>query len=88
MLKPFYEALSDGFTHITEISDREFRDYLRSEGVVVDDEGIWQYAFGDHKEFDLIIEPLEEEGEYQVALYKNHVLLIPKLYICAKKKQT
>lgn len=87
MIKPFFEALTDGFTHITQISDHEFLQYLRSEGVAVDDEGIWQYSFGEHKEYDFILEPLEEEGEYLIALYKNHVLLIPKLYICAKKKQ-
>jgi hypothetical protein len=87
MLKPFEEALKDGFLNIKDIPDKEFRDFLREEGVAVDDVGIWQYIFGEHKEFELTVEPLEEENEYLIGLYRNKILLIPKLYICAQKKK-
>lgn len=84
MSKDFYEALSDGFSHITSITDKQTLDTLRSEGIRIDDEGYYSYGFGqNNSEYELCIEPIHEEGVYLVALYKNRVLLTEKLLIRA-----
>jgi hypothetical protein len=83
-MKPFAEALRDGFHHVREITDPIFLRSLRSEGIRVDDEGYYSFSFGDKKEYELRVEPIGEEGEYQVALYKNNVLMNEKLHIWIK----
>ncbi len=80
-MKPFIEALRDGFNHVTEISDPEQIAVLRGEGIRIDEEGLYVFSFGEKKEYDLRIEPYGEEGHYLVALYKNGVLLNNKLPI-------
>lgn len=80
MQKPFSEALSDGFKKITNISDPELINRLRSEGILCDTEGIYSFTFGDHHEFSLQIEPIAEEG-YLVSLYKNGIRLTEPLPI-------
>lgn len=80
-MKPFFEALSDGFTHITEITDPASLAALRAEGIRVDDEGYYTFSFGEHKEFELRIEPFSDEGCYLVALYKNSIPITQKLVI-------
>jgi len=86
-MKPFEESLADGFAHITEISDPETLKQLRSEGILIDTEGLYVFSFGDNKEYDLRVEPYGEEGQYLIALYKNGVLLNNKLPIWTEKKE-
>ena len=78
-MKLFPEAVKDGFTHVTTISDPETVKKMRSEGILVDDEGYYFFDFGDNKEYELRIEPILDAGKYQVALYKNGVLLTEKV---------
>ena len=82
-MKQFTEALSDGFTHITQISDPAFLKKLRSENVLVDSEGIYSFSFGDNHEYALNVEPLQEENEYRIILYKNRVPLTEPLIVSA-----
>ncbi len=78
-MKDFKTALRDGFNHIKEITDPNLLKQLRNEGVRVDDEGLHEFPFGDHKEYTLRVEPIGDEGHWQVALYKNEVLINEKL---------
>lgn len=87
-MKPFYEALKDGYQHIREITDPRFLGKLRQEGIRVDDEGYYTFPFGDKKEYELRVEPIGEDGEYQVALYKNGILMNEKLHLWTKENDT
>lgn len=82
-MKQFQEALSDGFKHITQISDPAFLNKLRHEGVLVDEEGIYSFSFGDSFEYSLQIEPLKDEEEYRIVLYKNRIPLTEPLVMKA-----
>ena len=86
-MKGFVEALSDGYKHIRDITDPHFLKKLREEQIKVDEEGLWEFTFGDHKEYDLRVEPIGEEGQYQIALYKNGILLTQKLPVWTKKEK-
>lgn len=86
-MKDFHSALIDGFLHITEITDPERLKRMREEGILVDSEGYYVFTFGDSKEYDLSIEPIGEEHEWLVALYKNGVLLTEKLHVWSQKKK-
>lgn len=86
-VKKFSEALRDGYNHIREITDPVFLRKMREEGIRIDDEGYYTYSFGEAKEYELRIEPVGNEGQYQIALYKLDVLLTEKLIIW-KDKQT
>jgi hypothetical protein len=77
-MKDFSESLKDSFKHIKTITDPEQVKRLRSEGVLVDSEGIHVLEFGDNKEFMLSLEPIGEEA-YLVSLYKNKVRIIEPL---------
>lgn len=83
-MKSFPIALHDSFTHIAQITDPETLKQLRSEGVRCDDEGYYTFTFGDHKEYEWAVEPIGEEGQYQMVLYKNRVPLCEKLQIWTK----
>jgi hypothetical protein len=83
-MKVFLEALKDSFLHIKEINNKDLIQELREEGVQIDAEGYYSFSFGDHKEFELAIEPIGPEGQFQIALYKNRVKLIDKLPIWIK----
>lgn len=85
-MKGFFEALSDGFTHITQISDPAFLQKLRSENVLVDSEGIFSFPFGEKHEYSLNVEPLQEEHTYRIVLYKNRVPLTEPLVIATLDK--
>jgi hypothetical protein len=85
-IKKFEEALKDGFVHITEITDKETLDKLRAENIRIDEEGYYSFSFGDHKEFELCVEPIGDDGNYAIALYKNRVLLTQKLNVWKKMK--
>lgn len=76
-MKKFQEALSDGFKHITTISDPQELRNLRDEGILIDSEGVDVFAFGDNKEYSLSIEPIEEG--YLVSLYKNKIRITEPL---------
>lgn len=80
-MKRFVEVLHDGFTHEANITDPELIATLRHEGVTIDQDGIYIFSFGDHKEFQLTIEPLASDNHYQVGLYKDHVPINLKLPI-------
>lgn len=84
-MKPFTEALADGFIHITEITDKDTLKQLRDEGILIDTEGYYVYSFGPEKEYELCIEPTQDEGTYFIALYKNRVLLTEKLLLHTKE---
>lgn len=66
---------------MTDSSDPEFIQKMRSEHILIDDEGYWSFSFGDDKEFELCVEPIGPEGTYAIALYKNRVLLLNRLPI-------
>ena len=85
-MKSFIEALNDGFVHITELTDSKHIEQLRSDGVLVDTDGYWVFSFGEHKEFELCIEPLAE-NRYYVSLYKNRVLITEKLPVCTREDE-
>jgi len=85
-MKAFSEALADGFTHILEISDPELLKTLRDEGIQIDTEGYWSFSFGENKEYELCVEPLAEDGNFRMCLYKNRVLLTEPLIIWEKIK--
>ncbi len=80
-MKDFAQSLRDGFTHITEITDKDTLEKLRGEGILIDTEGYYSFSFGEHKEFELCIEPYLQDGQYFVSIYKNRVLLNGKLPI-------
>lgn len=80
-MKPFIEALHDGFALVKEISDPATLKELRAQGILIDTEGYHTYSFGDRKEYELCVEPVGEEGTYYIALYKNRVLLTEKLLV-------
>ncbi len=86
MAKSFQEALIDGFEHVTHVNDLESLKDLREEGVRVDDEGYYSFSFGEHKEYELCIEPLSEDNQFQIAIYKNRIPLNVKLPIWSKKQ--
>ncbi len=86
-MKPFEEALRDGFQHILEITDPETLKKLRDDGIRVDEEGYYSFSFGEKKEFELCIEAVGDEGNYYISLYKNRVLLTQRLPICIPKKE-
>ena len=86
-MKSFIEALNDGFVHITELTDSKHIEQLRSDGVLVDTDGYWVFSFGEHKEFELCIEPLAE-NRYYVSLYKNRVLITEKLPVCINEDES
>lgn len=86
-MKPFFEALSDGFFHITDITDPALLTSLRSEGIRVDDEGYYTFSPVDHKEFELRIEPFGEEGCYLIAFYRSGVALTQKLVVWTHDKK-
>lgn len=85
--KDFLESLRDGFNHITNISDPELVKTLREEGISIDSEGYYSFLFGEHKEYELAVEPLNTEGQYYIALYKNRVLLTVKLPVWIEQKK-
>ncbi len=85
MAKAFQDALRDGYNHLTESTDQERIKQLRDEGVLVDDEGYHVFSFGPEHQYELTIEPLSEDGQYQIALYKNGITLTEKLPIWSKK---
>ena len=82
MIKNFIESLRDGFESVRNFPRERLQQY-RSEGIKVDDEGIKRFSFGEHKEFELVLEPFGEEHEYLVALYKTGILLTEKLHVKA-----
>lgn len=86
-MKPFFEALSDGFTHITSVTDPDFLRSLREEGIRVDDEGYYTFSPRDHVEYELRIEPFGEEGCYLIAFYKNRIPLTQKLMVWTRDKK-
>lgn len=81
MVKPFQEALTDGFKHITTLTDPDLIKKLRSEGILIDTLGIYSFEFGDHKEYTLNVEPIAEIGTYRIILRKNQVALTESLYV-------
>ena len=87
-MKPFREALRDGFRYVKELP-RSLSQYYHSEGInEVDLEGIHAFVFGDHKEYELRVEPFgEDEDEYLISLYKHNVLLTERLRVWIKKKR-
>ncbi len=88
MVKDFFEALKDGFIHVTEITDPETLKKLRSDDILIDEEGYYSFSFGEKKEFELCIEPFGEEGQYCISLYKNRVRLTERLPIWVNKRNT
>lgn len=78
-MKYFPEALKDGFEHISEVPDKALVASLRDEGILIDSEGYYRKLFGEHKEFELRLEPIGHEGTYYVALYRFSILLTEKL---------
>lgn len=78
-MKSFEEAIKDGFTHVTDITDPEQLAKLRKDAVQIDSEGYRSFLFGPNKEFELRFEPILAEGCYQVCLYSNDVLLTEKV---------
>lgn len=83
-MKPFQTALKDGFVHILDTADPAVIDQLRREHVQIDQDGYYSFTFGDKNEFELAIEPLQEEGHYQIALYRNRITLTEKIDIWTK----
>lgn len=79
MTKSFEEALSDGFKHITNITDPELLKTLRGENVLVDGEGYHSFTFGDNHEYELAVQPIGEG--YLISIYKNHVRITEPLPI-------
>ncbi len=88
MDKPFYEALRDSFTHITQVSDPVALAKMREDGILIDTEGYYVFSFGEHKEYELRVEPIGEEQHYAISLYKNAVLLVHKLMIWTDKNES
>lgn len=86
-MKSFEEALKDGFTRVTEVTDKETLTKLRQDGVDVDGEGYYSFLFGDNKEYELRIEPILREGCYAVALYKSSVLITERVPVKALRKE-
>lgn len=70
------EALHDGFKEIPHIVDPIQLATYRKEGVRVDDTSIWRKTLGD---IDIDFEPIGEEDHYQLAIYKNRILLADKI---------
>lgn len=79
MIKPFHEALSDGFKHIKNINNPELIKKFREEGILIDQEGYYSFVFGDKKEFELSIEPIG--SGYMISLYKNRVRITEPLLV-------
>lgn len=79
MQKPFHEALADGFKLVTQLNDPDEIKKLREEGVLVDSIGIYVFEFGEHKEYSLQMEPINEG--FLVSLYKNGIRLTEPLPI-------
>jgi hypothetical protein len=84
-MKPFGEALHDGFTHITDISDPTQLHAMRDAGIRIDDEGYYVFAFGDQKEYRLQVEPIGEDGHYLISLYKDQIKITESLSIWTKQ---
>lgn len=84
-MKTFLDALTDGFSHIKELSDPEQIKKLRDENVLIDDEGYYSFCFGEHKEYELAIEPVleidKDEKTYYITLYKNRIPITERLWI-------
>lgn len=80
-MKQFSDALKDGFIHVFDTTTPEILKQLRDEQVLVDEEGYHTFSFGDHKEFELTVEPLRGENEYRICLYKNRVKITEPLHI-------
>ncbi len=85
-MKDFYEALRDGFKHITEVANRDDLKKMREDGIQVDTEGYYSFSFGEKGEYELCIEPILDEDKFLVSLYKHRVLLTQKLPVIALKK--
>lgn len=86
-MKSFAEALKDGFAHIKHITDPILSKSLHEEGIL-GDEGYYTFSFGEHKEYELAVEPAgrEDEDIFYIALYKNRILLTEKLQIWIPKQ--
>ncbi len=80
MSKNFLTALKDGFESIHNFPRKRLNEYRR-EGVKVDEEGIHRFSFGEHKEYQLTVEPFGEEDEFLIALYKLGIQLTEKLHV-------
>ena len=76
-MKPLLTALKDGYSHIKSITDPILLRQYREEGVRVDDKGVWEYY--NPRITHVRVEPVGEEGKYQVAIYSGSVLLTEKL---------
>jgi hypothetical protein len=85
--KDFHEVLKDGFQRITDITDPELLSELRDDGVQVDSEGYYSFCFGERKEYEICVEPLPQENQYFVAVYKNRILINHKLPVWATEKK-
>jgi len=78
-MKLFLEALYDGFKHVDSISDPERLKDLRGQDIQIDTDGLWVFEFGEHKEYSFEVQPLPEDGQYRIVLYKNGVVLTEPL---------
>lgn len=85
MTKTFFESLVDGFEHLRNFPREKLKQY-RQEGIPVDSEGVYRFSFGEHKEFEVVLEPFGAENEYLVAIYKSGILLTEKLHMKAVTK--
>lgn len=85
-MKPFPEALRDGFRKVVELP-QFLAHYYQKEGMnEVPMDGFHVFAFGDHREFELRVEPFgEDENEFAIGVYKNNVLLTERLIVWRKK---
>ena len=86
MQKTFNEALTDGFKHVTQLSDPVQIKKLRDEGILIDSEGIFVFEFGDNHEYSLSLEPIAEG--FLVSLYKNRIRLTEALPIKPLEENT
>lgn len=75
--KTFLESLKDGYKHLRSFP-RDLIYQYRSEGVKVDEEGVWSL----YRPIDEVrLEPFGEDGEYLLAIYYKGVLVTEKLHI-------
>ena len=80
-MKGFREAVRDGYKRLKTIYDPLILKQYKEEGVQMEYEDIYSFTFGDQKEYEQRIEPIGEEGQYQIALYKNGILINHKLIV-------
>lgn len=76
----FTQSLLKGFKYVPTEKERSFL-FLDSDGMRIIPEGYFSFKFGESKEFEIAFEPLIEENQWYVALYKDGELMTEKVVI-------